>query len=249
MQNCIGYRHCCDYIVSFSHKASFFPLLLLPDCYRLHLLMSHQKVCASGHVSRQQSLDVRVWPRDVRSHRVVRLDLLLPARLSRRRTPFCLRLGSRHQLHPVATGEAAVQPHVVLLGRLRPQRWPFLARPADDLLSTAASACLATLFRQQRLAGHEPDCACACPSGNQEPCVWLLGPTGHLLMRAANGYEFQPCVLNAANRFSGKKPEPGIFFLRRACSLSLCPSHYVLRFCFCVLKFATFVQFSVLNSI
>lgn len=163
--------------------------------------MSHQKVCTSGHISRQQSLDVCVWPRDVRSHRVVGINLLLPARLSRRWTPFCLWLGSRDQLHPVATGEATVQPDAVLLGRLRPQRWPFLTGPAHDLLSRAASARLATLFWQQRLAGHEPDRACPRPSGNQEPCVWLLGPTGHLLIRRVNGHEFQPCVLNTANHF------------------------------------------------
>lgn len=177
-------------ITLFHFSQGVFFLLLPPDCYRLHLFMSHQKVRTSWHVSRQQSLDVRVWPRDVRSHRVVRLNMLLPARLSWCRTPFCLRLGSRDQIHPVATREAAVQPDVVLLGCLRPHWWPFLARPADDLLPRAASAHLATLFWQQRLAGHEPDRACAFPSGNQEPCVWLLGPTGHLLMRAVNGHEF-----------------------------------------------------------
>lgn len=192
MQNYIGYGHCCHFI---SNKVSFFFLLLPPDCYRLHLLMSHQKVCTFGHVSWQQSLDVRVWPRDVGSHRVVRLNLLLPARLPRRRAPICLWLGSCDQLHLVAAGEAALKSDVVLLGGLRPQRWPFLTVPADDLLPTAAFARLATLFWQQRLAGDEPDRACACPSGNQEPCVWLLGPVGDLLMRAVNGTKFQPCFL------------------------------------------------------
>lgn len=212
-----------------SHKSFF--LLLPPDCYRLHLLMSYQKVCTSRHVGRQQSLDVRVWPYIVRSHCVVRLNLLLPACLSWRRTPFCIQLGSRDQLHPVATGKAAVQPDDVLLGRLRPQRWPFLTHPADDLLPRAASTHLATLFWQQRLACHELDRTCTYPRGNQEPSMWLLGPTGHLLKRAMNRHEML-LYLNKLSAFCHILFVPQIMFF------------LVLLLCFKIHN----THFSVLNS-
>lgn len=240
------------------------PFLLPLDCYRLHLLMFHQKIGPSGHSSRQQSVDVRVWPRDLRPQRVVGPGLLLPARLPRRRAPFRFRLGPRHQLHPAASREAAVQSDAVLLGRLRPRRWPFRACSPDHLLQRAAAPSLAAVFRQQRLAGYEPDGAFACPGGTQEPRVWLLGPVGHLLMRAANGHELQTCVLNTANRyrkwsFHQKKslPHADCFFLAsrllklsafyRNLFLSRCSSFLLL--CFEIHNFSPFFSFQIqLNS-
>lgn len=128
-------------------------------------------------------MDVRVRPRGVRPSGVVRSDLLLPARLPRRRAAFSLRLRPGGQLHHDAVREAAVQSDAVLLGGLRPHRRPFLTGPTDDFLQRAAAACLAALLRQQRLASYEPDGAFTCTSGNEEPYMRLLGQTGHLLVR------------------------------------------------------------------
>lgn len=143
--------------------------------------MSVAAVGAGGHGDGQPGVDVRVRPRGIGPPRVVGPDLLLPARLPRRRAALPLRLGAGGQLHHVAAREAALQPDAVLLGRLRPRRRPVLAPAADDVLPRAAFARLAALLRPQRLARHEPDGALARTGGHQEPHVRLLGQTGHLL--------------------------------------------------------------------
>lgn len=156
---------------------------LYPDRHRLHLPVSSEEVGAGRHSGGQRRVDVRVRPRGVRPSGVVRSDLLLPARLPRRRAAFSLQLLPSGQLHHDALREAAVQSDAVLLGGLRPHRRPFLAGPTDHFLPRAAAACLAALLRQQWLAGYEPDGAITCASGNKEPYMWLLGQTGHLLVR------------------------------------------------------------------
>lgn len=156
---------------------------LSADSHRLRLPVSIQEVGTCWHHSRQRGVDVRVRPRGIRPSRVVWSNFLLPSRLPWRWTAFSLRFCLGGQLHPDAAREAAVQSDAVLLGCLCPHWWPFLTGPTDDVLPGAASTCLATLLWHQRLAGHEPDSAFTCTSGNQKPHVWLLGQTGHLLVR------------------------------------------------------------------
>lgn len=152
-----------------------------PDCYRLCLPVSVQEVGSCWHSSRQQRVDVRVWPRSLRPPCLVRPLFLLPACLPWRWAAISLWLCLGGQFHTVTTREAAVQSNAVLLGSLCPHRWPFLQSPSDNFLPGAASARLATLLWYQWVASHEPDSAFTCTSGNQKPCMRLLGPTGLLV--------------------------------------------------------------------
>ncbi len=93
----------------------------------------------------QLGVDVRVRSRAERSWRVVGSEVLLPARVSRRRAALRVRLGAGGEPQHDSGGAAAVQSDAVLLGSVRAHRRPRISRGLQRVLPTAASAGVAAL--------------------------------------------------------------------------------------------------------